>query len=73
MYMYKKLLVLDHLILSKDYVAHLLTSCYNLQTRFLSITDQQIISETFVTSSLFILVCEGNTYNLLVQRNYFEK
>ena len=35
--------------------------------------DQQIISETVVISSLFILVCESNTYNLLVQRNYFQK
>ena len=24
-------------------------------------------------SSLLTLVCEGNTYNLLVQRNYFQK
>ena len=24
-------------------------------------------------SSLFILVCEGDTYNLLVQMNYFQK
>ena len=32
-----------------------------------------MISETFVISSLFILVCEGNTYNLRVQRNYILK
>ena len=30
-------------------------------------------SETLTTSSLFILVRESNTYNLLVQRNYFQK
>ena len=48
--------------------------CHNLQTRMLLITDQQIIIETFVTSSLFfILVYEANTYNLLIQTNYFLK
>ena len=45
----------------------------NLQTRLLQTADQQIIIETFVTSSFFILVYEANTYNLLVQRNFFQK
>ena len=32
-----------------------------------------MIIVTFVTSSMFILVYEANTYNLLVQKNYFLK
>ena len=35
--------------------------------------DPQIITETFAIWSLFILVCEDNIYNLLVERNYFQK
>ena len=36
-------------------------------------TDQQIIRGTFVISGFFILVYEDNTYNLLVQRSYFQE
>ena len=51
----------------------MLTSYYSLQTKILQITDQQIITEAFITSTLFILVYEGNAYNLLEHRNYFLK
>ena len=62
--MYKKLLGLHHLVLAKDYVAH-------FADQLLWLTDQIFVN--CISSSLFILVCEGNTYNLLVQRNYFQK
>ena len=49
------------------------TSYYNLQARFLWIADQHIISKTFVISNLLILVCDGNTYKLIVQNISFQK
>ena len=71
--MYKKLLVLHHLILSKDYLAHFADQLLQFAEQSFLIPDQQIIRETFAISSLLILVCEDNTYNLLGQRNYFQK
>ena len=73
MYMYKKLLVLHHLILSKDYLAHFADQLLQFAEQSFLIPDQQTIRETFAISSLLILVCEDNTYNLLGQRNYFQK
>ena len=71
--MYEKLLVLHHLILSKDYVPQ-------FADQLLQFTDYIFVNcrsannqQNFCNIKLFIFVCEGNTYNLLVQRNYFRK
>ena len=69
--MYKNLLVLHHLIISKNYVAYFADRLLKFTDQIVVYCSQQRISETFVISSLFILVYESNTYSLLVQRNYF--
>ena len=70
---YQKLLILHHLILSKDYVAHFADQPLLFGDQIFVNCRPKNNQENFVILSLFILVCEGNTYNLLVQRNYFQK
>ena len=71
--MYKKFLVLHHLIQQKEYVAYFFG-------QILQFADQVFVNyrptnnqRNFCNIKFLHLVCEDNSYTLLVQRNYFQK